>query len=52
MVFPSRESEPEDFVGEKVANRIGLTSNVVSPDLTALVAEYCLHSGGVIAEIE
>lgn len=39
----ARETEPEDFVGAEAASRFGLPLDAAIPDLTTLVAEYCLR---------
>ncbi len=44
------ETELEGFAGAEVASKSGPQSDAASPDLIALVAEYCLHLDVVIAK--
>jgi hypothetical protein len=41
--YLARETEPEGSVGAEVASRLGPPLDAASPDLTTLVAEYCLR---------
>ena len=41
--YLARKAEPGGSVGEEVASRFGPPLDAASPDLTTLVAEYCLR---------